>query len=57
MKHKAIRVENLMYKGCEPHWKCVHCNECVPLHCYDKKSFEAMECKKSNLKNKKEGDK
>ena len=45
MKHKAVRVDNLMYKGCEPHWKCVHCGECVPFHCYSKKQFEERDCK------------
>lgn len=44
MKHKAIRVENLMYNGCEPHWKCVNCGVCVPFHCYSKQEFEQQEC-------------
>ena len=48
MKHKAIRVDNLMYKGCEPHWKCILCGDVVPFHCYTKEELEKMECKESN---------
>ena len=44
MKHKAVRVDNLMYDGCEAHWRCVHCGECVPFHCYSKYQFEQKEC-------------
>lgn len=44
MKHKAIRVDNLMYKGCEPHWKCVFCGDAVPFHCYTKQEFENRCC-------------
>jgi hypothetical protein len=44
MNHKAVRVDNLMYKGCELHWKCVLCGKCVPKHCYTKEQFEAQEC-------------
>lgn len=44
MKHKAIRVDNLMYKGCEPHWKCTICGDAVPFHCYTKEEFENMCC-------------
>ena len=44
MKHKAIRVDNLMYKGCEPHWKCTLCGDAVPFHCYTKKEFENRCC-------------
>ena len=44
MKHKAIRVENLMYKGCESHWKCVHCGDVAPFHCYTKEEFEKKCC-------------
>lgn len=54
MKHKVVRIDNLMYKGCEPHWKCVHCGMCVPFHCYTKEQFENQECKtfqKINFKN------
>ena len=29
MKHKEIRIDNLMYKGCEPHWKCTLCGDSV----------------------------
>lgn len=50
-KHKAIRIDNLMYKGCEPHWKCIKCGECVPFHCYKKSDFEKLDCK--NTKNNK----
>ena len=45
MKHEVIRVDNLMYKGCEPHWKCVKCGKCVPFHCYSKRDFEMQKCK------------
>lgn len=45
MKHKAIIVKDLLYKGCEIHFKCVHCGECIPRHCYSLKEFENMECK------------
>lgn len=45
MKHKAVRIDNLMYKGCEPHWKCVLCGICVPFHCYTKEEFEQLDCK------------
>lgn len=44
MKHKAVRIDNLMYKGCEPHWKCVRCGMCVPFYCYTKEQFENQEC-------------
>lgn len=44
MRHKAIRVENLMYKGCESHWKCVYCGDAVPIHCYTKEEFEKRCC-------------
>jgi len=45
MNHKAIRINNLMYKDCEPHWKCINCGECVPFHCYSKQEFENRDCK------------
>lgn len=44
MKHIAVKVENLMYKGCEYHWGCVICSTCVPFHCYTKEQFEELEC-------------
>lgn len=44
MKHKVIRIDNLMYNGCEPHWKCTRCGKCVPFHCYTKEQFENQEC-------------
>ena len=51
MKHKAIRVDNLMYKGCEPHWKCTLCGDAVPFHCYTKEELERAlylsECSRS----------
>lgn len=50
MKHKAVRVDNLMYKGCEPHWKCTICGDCVPFHCYTREEFEQQECKGQNNK-------
>ena len=45
MNHKVVRIDNLMYKGCEPHWKCVHCGTCIPFHCFKKEDIEAQECK------------
>lgn len=45
LKHKVVRVDNLMYNGCEPHWKCTRCGECVPFHCYTKEQFESQDCK------------
>ena len=45
MNHKAVRVDDLMYRGCEAHWKCVKCGECVPFHCWSKEQFEAQKCK------------
>ena len=44
MKHKAVRIDNLMYKGCEPHWKCKLCGDVVPFHCYTKAEFESRCC-------------
>lgn len=44
-KHTVIRIDNLMYKGCEPHWKCIKCGNCTPFHCYTKEMIEEMECK------------
>ena len=44
MKHKAIRVDNLMYKGCEPHWHCTQCDVYIPIHCYTKEELENMDC-------------
>lgn len=46
MTHEVIRVDNLMYRGCEPHWKCIHCGICIPFHCYSKSEIEDMECEK-----------
>ena len=57
MKHKAIRVDNLMYNGCEPHWKCVKCGKAVPFHCYTKEQFENQECNITDKQNKSEVDK
>ena len=47
MTHKVTRVDNLMYKGCEPHWKCIYCNNYYPFHCYSKEEIENIECKNS----------
>lgn len=44
MKHKVVRIDNLMYRGCEPHWKCIHCGICIPFHCYTKEQLEKQEC-------------
>lgn len=43
-KHKVIRVDNLMYNGCEPHWKCTICGTYIPFHCYTKAQIENMCC-------------
>lgn len=48
LKHKVVRVDNLMYNGCEPHWKCTRCGKCVPFHCYTKEQFESQDCKPSS---------
>lgn len=45
MKHQVVRVDNLMYEGCEPHWKCIHCGICIPFHCFNKEQLEQQECK------------
>ena len=42
--HEVKRFENLMYKGCEPHWHCIHCDNYWPFHCYGRKDLEQMEC-------------
>lgn len=42
--HEVERFENLMYKGCEPHWHCIYCDGYWPFHCYGKKDLEQMEC-------------
>ena len=44
MKHKVVRVDNLMYKGCEPHWKCIYCGLVVPFHCFKKEEIEYSNC-------------
>lgn len=44
MKHKVKSVYNLMYEGCEPHWKCIHCGICIPFHCYTKDQMELQDC-------------
>ena len=49
-KHRAERADNLMYPGCEPHWRCKVCGECVPFHCFTKSQFEEFECKGHELK-------
>lgn len=51
MKHKVVRIDNLMYNGCEPHWKCVKCGKAVPFHCYTKEQFENQECTKGVISN------
>ena len=43
--HEVVKVKNLMYKGCEDHWGCIHCKECWPFHCWDKEDIEKWECK------------
>lgn len=46
--HEVERCENLMYKGCESHWHCIHCDNYWPFHCYGKKDLEQMECPARN---------
>ena len=46
--HEVERFENLMYKGCESHWHCIHCDDYWPFHCYGKKDLEQMECPARN---------
>lgn len=38
------RVDNLMYKGCEPHWQCIHYGMYVPFHCFKKEEVENSNC-------------
>lgn len=49
MKHEVERVDNLMYKGCEPHYKCKHCGICIPFHCGSKEYVENKECKEKRV--------
>ena len=42
--HKVIQYNNLMYKGCEPHWKCIKCGNYYPFHCYTKEEIESLPC-------------
>lgn len=53
MTHKVELVKDLMYKGCELHWKCTICGMAVPFHCYTKEQFENLccGCHKPNCKN------
>ena len=44
-RHQIKRVDDLMYKGCEPHWHCIICGGYWPFHCYSKEELEKMECK------------
>ena len=46
--HEVKRFKSLMYKGCKPHWHCIHCDKYWPLHCYRKKDLEQMECPARN---------
>jgi transcriptional regulator with XRE-family HTH domain len=50
MNHEVERVDNLMYKGCEPHWKCKHCGTCIPFHCGNKEYAESQECREDEKK-------
>lgn len=45
--HKVEKVYDLLYPGCEPHYRCVHCGECIPVHCYSKEELEDMFCKEA----------
>lgn len=44
MTHKVELVKDLMYKGCELHWHCVHCDKYIPVHCYSKEELENQCC-------------
>ena len=44
-RHQIKRVNDLMYKGCEPHWHCLICGDYWPFHCYSKEELEKTECK------------
>ena len=44
MKHKAVIVNDLFYKGCEPHWMCVRCGRYAPVRLYYQKEFEETGC-------------
>ena len=44
MKHKAVIVNDLFYKGCEPHWKCERCGRYAPVRFYNQKEFEETGC-------------
>lgn len=46
--HEVKRVENLMYKRCEPHWHCIYCDNYWPFHCYGKRDLEQMKCPARN---------
>ena len=49
MKHTAVRIDDLMYKGCEPHWMCTRCKMAVPFHCCNKQQFEEFECREKDI--------
>ena len=44
MKHKAVIVNDLFYKGCEPQWKCERCGRYAPVRLYNQKEFEETGC-------------
>ena len=44
MKHKAVIVNDLFYKGCEPQWMCERCGRYAPVRLYNQKEFEEMSC-------------
>lgn len=48
LNHEVERFENLMYKGCEPHWHCIHCDNYWPFHCYGRRDLEQMKCPARN---------
>lgn len=46
MKHSLVRVDDLLYKGCEPYWRCIHCGATIPFHCcLSKEQPEQQECR------------
>ena len=45
--HEVELVKDLLYKGCEDHWRCKHCGECIPVHCYGSDELEQMFCKEA----------
>lgn len=43
-RHCVNIVHDLLYKGCEDHWKCEYCGDAWPIHCWTKHDLETQEC-------------